>query len=93
MHCVLNDCLYDLLIPLDGTMTLHSLTGMIYTDKVLLSAYFKEDNILCIRFRWIETCFTKELQFSFDEEGCTVSEEMINGSDPQLETGVRYHLK
>ena len=52
-----------------------------YASEVLLSGYWQNENTFRVRFRWYETCFTRELSFRFTENGCTVSAVMVHGED------------
>ena len=88
MHTVINHHEYDLKIPVDGTRNTVVLTEMIYASLVMLSGYWKNKNTFCVRFRWLETCFTKELQFHFEKEKCVIDEVMVHGDDPDLRKSI-----
>lgn len=92
MLAVINDSTYKLTIPVDGTRTECVIPEMIYAAQVMLSGYWKDQNTFCVRFRWYETCFTKELQFRFADDYCVVDEVMIHGDDPDLANGIIYKL-
>ena len=88
MHAVINSHEYDLIIPVDGTRYSTVLPEMIYASLVMLSGYWKDENTFCVRFRWFETCFTKELQFRFEEEKCVIDEVMVHCDDPDLRMNI-----
>lgn len=46
-----------------------SVTGNV-TDQVLMSGCFPAENIFAVTARWPETCFTREIRFHFEPEGC-----------------------
>lgn len=81
MHCLINGNEYHLSIPTDGSRAYHVIPEMIYASEVLLSGYWQNENTFRVRFRWYETCFTRELSFRFTENGCTVSAVMVHGED------------
>ena len=90
MNTVINGNDYELIIPVDGTRTSTALPEMIYASQVMLSGYWADDNTFAVRFRWYETCFTKELLFRFEDNKCTVSERMVHGDDPDLKSDILY---
>ena len=90
MQCVINGHDYDFHIPTDGSRALHIVPEMLYASEVLLSGYWQDNDTFNIRFRWYETCFTKELSFRFTENGCHVDEMMVHGDDPDLRKGIEY---
>lgn len=92
MHCIINGNVYDLNIPIDGNRAHHRIPEMLYASEVLLSGYWQDENTFNTRFRWYETCFTKELSFRFTDNGCIVNEKMIHGDDPDLRNEIVYGL-
>ena len=92
MNCIINENEYVLIIPTDGSRTHHIIPEMLYASEVLLSGYWQDENTFNVRFRWYETCFTKELSFRFTDAGCTVDEVMIHGDDPDLRKGIEYRF-
>ncbi|MBQ9009194.1 MAG: beta-lactamase family protein [Clostridia bacterium] len=92
MQCVINGHKYDFHIPTDGNRILHIVPEMLYASEVLLSGYWQDENTFNVRFRWFETCFTKELSFRFTGKCCNVDERMVCGEDPDLRKGIEYRL-
>ena len=92
MHCVINGNDYNLDIPADGCRAYHIIPEMLYASEVLLSGYWQDENTFNVRFRWYETCFTKELSFRFTENGCIVNEIMVHGDDPDLQKEIEYRI-
>lgn len=78
MEIVFNGQELSLTIPMDGSRQMQQMPGGL-VSKVCLSGYWKEENVFAVRFRWVETCFEKELSFRFDGNGCTVTEEETVG--------------
>jgi len=89
MTALINGHEYLFSIPADGTRMHHKLPEMMYAEDVLLSAYWESPKDLVVCFRWIETCFTKELVFTFEDEQCIVTDRMVHGSDPDLQGPIR----
>lgn len=90
LFAVINEHKYQIPIWTNDLHVPMEMDEMIYTKDVLVSGYWSNINELTIRFRWIETGFTKELKFLFEEGKCIVSEQMVTGSDPDLKTNVVY---
>lgn len=88
MRAIINGHRYELVIPTDGTRRMARLPEMIYTDRVLFSGYWRDACTFAVRFRWCETCFTKELDFTFADDRCVVDERMVHGDDPDLQAGL-----
>ena len=88
MHAVINGHSYDIPVPTDGTRATKLLPEMLYAEQVMTSGYWKDKKTFAVRFRWYETCFTKELLFRFEGKTCYISEEMIHGDDPDQRTDI-----
>ena len=88
MSATINGHGYELPVPTDGTRSLVRLPEMLYADEVMLSGYWQDASTFVVRFRWYETCFTKELAFRFVGNRCVVDERMVHGDDPDLATGL-----
>ena len=88
MSATVNGHAYELPIPTDGTRALVRLPEMIYADEAMLSGYWQDASTFVVRFRWYETCFTKELTFRFEGDRCVVDERMVHGDDPDLVTNL-----
>lgn len=88
MSATINGHGYELPVPTDGTRSLVRLPEMLYADEVMLSGYWQDASTFVVRFRWYETCFTKELAFRFVGDRCVVDERMVHGGDPDLATGL-----
>lgn len=88
MTATINGNAYELPVPTDGTRALAHLPEMLYASEVMLSGYWEGEDTFVVRFRWYETCFTKELAFTFDDARCVVDERMVHGEDPDLATGL-----
>ncbi len=90
LDALINGHRYPIPVFTNGLYVPMELDEMIYTKDVLVSGYWSTTNELTVRFRWIETGFTKELRFLFEENECIVSEQMVTGDDPDLKTKIVY---
>lgn len=84
LDAVINGHPYALPVPTDGSRTGFLLPEMIYTKLVMLSGYWKDKETFCVRFRWSETGFVKELSFRFEGSRCIINETMIHGDDRDM---------
>lgn len=78
MRAIIDGASYTLQIAVDGRRILQILPmGLI--NQVYLSGYWKTADTFAVRFRWIETCFEKELAFTFADNRCRITEEEVVG--------------
>ncbi len=79
LKAVVNGATYTLRAATDGRRMLNILP-MGLVSQVYLSGYWKSEDTFAVRFRWIETCFEKELVFRFDGSHCEITEnETVGG--------------